>query len=190
MKLVLASQSPRRRQMIESLGLAPEICPAHIDEQALPNELPKAHVSRLAREKCWAVDRSGMVLAADTIVVVDQRILGKPRDYVDFCTMMSWLSGRTHQVMTGWHLRSPQGERSGVTETGVKFVQLTTAQIDAYWGSGEPADKAGGYGIQGWGGLFVESIEGDFNNVVGLPLQAVARGMAELGLDPWGLNAR
>lgn len=190
MKLVLASQSPRRRQMIESLGLNPDVQPADIDERVLPGETPIVHVTRLAREKCLAVDSDQMVLAADTIVVMGDEILGKPRNYADFCRMMQGLSGATHQVMTAWHLRTPIDQRHGIGTTQVTFDVLTAPQIDAYWHSGEPQDKAGGYGIQGWGGLFVRHIDGDFNNVVGLPLKGVAQAMAELGLDPWRLNAR
>ena len=190
MKLILASQSPRRRQMIESLGLQPKIQPADIDETPLAGEPPLPHVIRLARSKAQAIESKDRVLAADTIVVLGQRILGKPKDFADFYDMMRALSGQTHQVHTAWCLRHDQALTEGVGTTSVSFARLSDLQIQAYWDSGEPKDKAGGYGIQGMGGLFVERIEGDFNNVVGLPLREVAFALAKSGLNPWNLDAR
>ena len=190
MKLILASQSPRRRQMIESLGLEPEIQPADIDETPRVEEAPLPHVIRLARSKAQAIESKDRVLAADTIVVLGQQILGKPRDFEEFCDMMRALSGQTHQVHTAWCLRHDQALTEGVGSTSVTFATLSAPQILAYWNSGEPQDKAGGYGIQGMGGLFVERIEGDFNNVVGLPLREVAFALAKSGLNPWKLDAR
>ena len=190
MKLILASQSPRRRQMIECLGLKPDIQPADIDETPLVNEAPLPHVIRLARAKAQAIESKDRVLAADTIVVLGHRILGKPQDFEDFCDMMRALSGQTHQVHTAWCLRHDQVLTEGVGTTSVTFASLSDLQIQAYWDSGEPQDKAGGYGIQGMGSLFVERIEGDFNNVVGLPLREVAFALAKSGLNPWNLDAR
>lgn len=176
--------------MIESLGLQPEIRPADIDESPLPNEAPLPHVTRLARSKALAIQSKDRVLAADTIVVLSQQILGKPQDFGDFYGMMRALSGQTHQVHTAWCLRYDQELTEGVGTTSVTFATLSDLQIQAYWDSGEPQDKAGGYGIQGMGGLFVEQIEGDFNNVVGLPLREVAFALAQSGLNPWNLDAR
>lgn len=188
-ELTLASQSPRRLQMLQSLGLNPRVQPADIDETPWPDEPALAHVQRLARAKCEAIDHP-CVLAADTIVVCDEHILGKPTDADDFRGMMNQLSGRQHQVYTAWHLRHAAQHQFGVECTQVHFATLSPDMIEAYWASGEPADKAGGYGIQGWGGLLVERIEGDFNNVVGLPLKAVAQALAQIGLNPWRLDAR
>lgn len=187
MTLILASQSPRRRDMIRSLGIEPIIQPADIDETPLPGELPVPHVQRLARQKCLALGADQAVLAADTIVVVDQQILGKPADQQEFVQMMRLLSARWHQVYTAWHIQQGSRSVSDVECTEVRFCELTDQMIQAYWASGEPCDKAGGYGIQGWGGLFVEQIKGDFNNVVGLPLKSVAAGLAQIGINPWEL---
>ncbi len=187
MNLVLASQSPRRREMIQALGLTPVVQPADIDESVLPGEAPIPHVQRLARAKCAAI-AGECVLAADTIVVIDDKILGKPVDFADFQGMMQLLSGNTHQVYTAWHIQAADQHRCGVECTDVRFGVLSESMIQAYWDSGEPQDKAGGYGIQGWGGLLVEQIQGDFNNVVGLPLKTVAHALAELGINPWRLG--
>ena len=188
--LCLASQSPRRKELLAALGLEFSVQPADIDESPQPDEDVHALVERLAREKAEAVVFDGWVLASDTLVTVDNRALGKPESFDDFEKMMRDLSGREHQVLTSWHLTNGPSRRHGVEVTRVWFRDITAEQIAAYWASGEPQDKAGGYGIQGRGGLFVEKVEGDYSAVVGLPTQAVAYALASIGINPWRLNAR
>ncbi|MBY6019117.1 Maf family protein [Ferrimonas balearica] len=172
--LYLASSSPRRQQLLSQLGFDFEILTPDIDETPLPNEAPEKLVERLAREKAEAglalAKAPRPVLGSDTIVVLDGRILGKPRDRADALATLASLSGRRHQVMTAIALALPEGTRSQVITTQVEFCELSEAQIAAYWDSGEPADKAGSYGIQGLGGNFVRAIHGSYSAVVGLPL--------------------
>ncbi len=176
-ELVLASASPRRADLLSNLGVACRVEVANIDERLRPEEAPAQYVGRLAREKAEAVmarlaDRASIpVLAADTTVVIDSDMLGKPEDRIDALAMLARLSGRRHSVFTGVCLLVP-GEDAAieVVETEVQFVNLTRADCEAYIASGEPFDKAGGYGIQGLGGALVKAIHGSYSNVVGLPL--------------------
>ncbi|QSX29672.1 septum formation inhibitor Maf [Shewanella cyperi] len=181
MTLVLASQSPRRRELLLQAGLGRadfrfERVNPDIDETPLPDETPEAHVERLAREKALAglSLASGfeqpVVLGSDTIVVLDGRILGKPRDAEDACAMLSALSDREHQVMTAVAISDGNQTRSTVVQTKVRFSVLNEDDIRLYVASGEPLDKAGAYGIQGMGGAFVSAIDGSYSAVVGLPL--------------------
>lgn len=175
MTLVLASASPRRRELLRQLGVDYRCEPADIDESRLAGEKPADYVLRMAREKARAVaDRypgGGVaVLAADTSVVIDEDVLGKPVDHFDGLGMLARLSGRTHSVLTGICLLAGDECQSQVVETGVSFVQLTREQCEAYLATDEPWDKAGGYAIQGLAGAFVRAIEGSYSNVVGLPL--------------------
>jgi septum formation protein len=178
-RLVLASASPRRSELLRSVGLAFEVVPADIDETVRPGETPSVYVARLSQEKAAAVagrvDDRTVVLAADTTVDVDGRILEKPADDADARRMLHLLSGRTHLVHTGVTvLRSPQtgspGTATDVVETAVTFVELTDRTIDWYLSTGEHAGKAGAYGIQGAAGAFVERLDGSVTNVIGLPL--------------------
>ena len=171
MALILASGSPRRRALLEELGLDPVIRVPDIDETPLPNEEPAAHVERLAVEKGEAVSVSpgDLVISADTIVTIDGELLGKPQDDGHAATMLRRLSGRTHQVMTGVAVRSSGSIESFVEATTVHFSTLTDADIAWYVGTGEPSDKAGAYAMQGRGGAFVTAIEGSYDNVIGLP---------------------
>lgn len=171
MALILASGSPRRRALLEELGLDPIVRSPDIDETALPNEQPAAHVERLAIEKGQTVscDADDVVISADTIVTIDGQLLGKPTDDAHAAAMLRQLSGRTHQVMTGVALRSNGEVQSFVEATTVHFAELTNADIDWYVSTGEPADKAGAYAMQGRGGAFVTAIEGSYDNVIGLP---------------------
>jgi len=177
--LVLASASPRRRDLLGRLGLDFEVRPTGTDETPLPDEAPEAHVLRLAAAKARAAARPGeLVLGADTIVVVDGEILGKPGDDDEAGAMLRRLSGRAHEVWTGIALavRAENAEpelHSRSCRTVVRFRELSDADIDRYVATGEPADKAGAYGIQGGAAAFVESIDGDYDNVVGLPLGTV-----------------
>lgn len=198
--MILASQSPRRRELLEAAGFELTVVPASIDEARRAGEGPVALVERLAREKAAAVaDRLGdeaggePVVAADTIVWTDDgAVLGKPADDADAARMLRELSGRTHHVSTGVCLVAPGGERRSFVETtDVTFWELTDAQIEAYVKSGEPADKAGSYGIQGAGRMLVRGIRGDYENVVGLPVARLVRELSELlGADGDDLVAR
>ncbi|MCB1842618.1 MAG: septum formation inhibitor Maf [Halioglobus sp.] len=172
--LVLASASPRRHHLLQQLGVAFECCPADIDETPLRAETPEHYVQRLACEKARAVaQRLGdtrPVLAADTTVVLDDAILGKPQDYAEGLAMLARLSGREHRVMTALCLVYEGSEACCLVTTEVTFAALDLATCKAYLASDEPWDKAGGYGIQGLGGALVRSIHGSYSNVVGLPL--------------------
>lgn len=170
--VVLASASPRRRELLGRLGIAPLIRPADIDERVLPDESPEDHVARLAAAKSRATDApaGALVIAADTVVVADGVVLGKPLDVPGAIEMLRRLSGREHDVCTGVHVRRDGAEASSVTTTRVSFRELDEREILAYVGTGEPMDKAGAYGIQGAGGAFVESVSGSDSNVIGLPL--------------------
>jgi septum formation protein len=186
---VLASGSPRRRELLEGLGVRFAIRSADIDETPSPGEAPEAYVLRLAREKARAASRPGeVILAADTTVVIDGEILGKPLDDADAERMLRLLSGREHEVLTGVAvLDATEAGRgriaSGLARTAVRMAPLTREEIAWYAATGEPLDKAGAYAIQGLGSLFVEAVSGNYSNVVGLPIPTVYRLFAELGYD-------
>lgn len=173
MDLVLASQSPRRSELLRSAGISFRVQVADVDETPLPGEPAVEYVRRLARAKALAV-QGELVLGADTVVVVDGQILGKPVDREDAARMLRLLSGRSHQVITGICLA---GETVVVDHetTQVNFSSLSGKEISAYVGTGEPMDKAGAYAIQGFASCFVERIEGSYSNVVGLPVAMVYR---------------
>jgi septum formation protein len=180
MRLVLASASPRRAELLTAAGFAFDVLPVDVDERRRPGEPPADHVRRLASEKsARALERlSGssagvIVLGADTVVVIDSQILGKPRDDGDAAEMMRLLSGRSHQVMTGVSVRTTARELGGVDSSSVTFAPLTSAEIDWYVGTGEGRDKAGGYAIQGLAGRFIPRVEGSYSNVVGLPIALI-----------------
>ena len=171
--LILASASPRRRELLAQIGLACEVQPADIDETPRPGEPPADYVLRMAREKAWAIAErypGRVVLAADTTVVLDGEPLGKPADRAAGEGMLGRLSGRRHEVMTAICLASEAGFDSDLVVTEVEFVALDKALVDAYLDTEEPWDKAGAYGIQGMAAVFVKGIEGSYSNVVGLPL--------------------
>ena len=185
-RIALASASPRRRELLSQLEVDFVVVQAPIDEAVLPGEAAADYVLRLAKAKALAgflaQPQPLPTLGADTIVVVDGEILGKPQDQADFLRMMRLLSGRCHQVYTAVALcRDAVCEPQAVTvATDVWFGPMTEAQMLAYWQSGEPADKAGGYGIQGLGGRFIEKIQGSYFAVVGLPLFETAALLADL----------
>lgn len=176
-RLILASGSPRRRALLEDrLGLDVVVRPADIDESPKHGEAPAAMVQRLARRKVSAVeaDMEDLVVGADTVVIVDGEVLGKPEDDTRAERMLRALSGREHSVLTGVAVkRGPQGA-SGVDRTKVRFRRLGPAEIQWYVETGEPLDKAGGYAVQGIGGIFVEHLEGSETGVIGLPLARLA----------------
>ena len=174
-RLILASASPRRAALLDQLGATYTIEPAHVDESQVTGESPQAYVQRIAQEKARTVAArfpppSHVVLAADTSVVVDNSILGKPQDVDEAMAMLSRLSGRWHTVLTAVCLSSAHGTHCEVVATEVEFIALADAVCSAYLATTEPWDKAGAYGIQGLGGAFVRSIRGSYTNVVGLPL--------------------
>jgi len=185
-RLVLASQSPRRRELLGLLGLSLEVRPAHTDERRHPGEPPEAYVRRLAAEKADAVP-GALVLAADTAVVLGDEVLGKPRDPAEAREMLRALSGRDHRVLTGVCVRRGARRAEAVVATEVSFAALSEAQVDWYVATGEPLDKAGAYAVQGAGGAFVREIRGSVSNVVGLPLHETADLLRRLGVPlPWG----
>jgi septum formation protein len=170
--LTLASSSPRRRQLLEMLGIPVRVVPANILEVRRPVETPIDYVERLAREKALAV-RGRLVLGADTTVVVRDEILEKPADSADALRMLRKLQGRTHQVVTSVALVAGERIHQATDVTNVAFRRLDDDFLRAYITTGEPMDKAGAYGIQGYGAALVERIEGDFFGVMGLPLRLV-----------------
>ena len=176
-KLILASGSPRRRELLTAVGWEFEAITAGIDESVLAAEDPATYVQRLARTKAEAVAAklsNGLVLGADTTVVVDDQILGQPVDDRDAVRMLSLLNGKWHEVLTGVALVRVGGEsRVDYETTRVRFAQMSDREIDWYVATGEARGKAGAYGIQGAAGLFIEEIEGDYFNIVGLPMRLV-----------------
>jgi septum formation protein len=181
MRLVLASSSPRRRELLTAAGLAIEIDPADIDERPLPGEPPRAYVERLARAKAATVAArhpGRVIVAADTTVAVDEEILAKPEDAADAARMLTLLSGRSHHVFTGVAVARDAEIQSGVDASVVTMRPIGDEEIAAYISSGEPLDRAGGYAIQGGAARFVTGCQGAFDNVVGLPISLVQRLLA------------
>lgn len=195
-ELFLASASPRRRELLAQIAVPCVTQIASIDENPLPDEPAAAYVERLAREKA----RAGLlalggrddvvVLGADTAVVLDGRILGKPADFAESRAMLQALSGRSHQVMTAVALAGGGREAARVVSSEVSFRPISEAEIKAYWASGEPCDKAGSYGIQGLAAVFVSGLQGSYSAVVGLPLCETAELLGEFGIACWQLPAR
>ena len=186
MEVVLASASPRRLALLEQVGVQVRVCPADFEEEAGRAQSAREVVLRNALGKCRTVAaQTGdtiPVVAADTIVVIDEAILGKPHNALEAEAMLTSLSGRSHQVLTGVAVRYHGKELAQVCTTKVYFRQLTEAEIAAYVATGEPLDKAGAYGIQGKGAVLVEKIEGCYNNVVGLPLTMLYSMLKEIGV--------
>ena len=183
-RLTLASASPRRSEILRGLGLRFEIAPADIDESVRDQEEARAYVERLARHKAAVRRVAGtLTIAADTVVVVDADLLGKPIDAGDARGMLARLAGREHEVMTGVAVLDGNtgALRSSVVRSSVRIAPMSSSEIEWYVSTGEPLDKAGAYAIQGLGSLFVESVSGNYTNVVGLPVPALYRLVAELG---------
>jgi septum formation protein len=184
--VILASASPRRRELLTLVGIAHRVRPADIDETVPPGEAPEAHALRLAREKaaCVASDNpADLVIAADTIVVLDGDILGKPAGDDEARAMLARLSGRTHTVVTGMACMLEGRVSSGVESVQVTFRDLTAGEIDAYIETREPMDKAGSYGIQGYGATIVRRIDGDYFAVMGLSLVRLVELMKAVGVS-------
>ena len=184
--LSLASVSPRRRELLERIGVAHVVSAADIDETLQPEEAPADYVVRMACAKARAVRARGTelpVLAADTTVVIDGVILAKPRDRAEGLAMLGRLSGRTHHVLTAVALATASGIAFRLSASEVRMRAVTPEECAAYWDTGEPRDKAGGYAIQGRGALFIEHLSGSFSGVMGLPLYETGQLLAAAGLQ-------
>ncbi len=190
MTLYLASTSPRRRELLSQADIRFSVLDVAIDESQRPNELPASYVERLAKEKAEAGfasvenDGNAIVLAADTIVVLEDDILGKPSSEAEAKSMLRALSGRSHVVMTAFAIKTEEQIRVQRVNTTVFFRSIASKEIDWYWKTGEQQDKAGGYGIQSKGGIFVSAISGSYSTVVGLPLAEVIVALQSLGIEP------
>ena len=186
MAIVLASSSPRRADLLRAAGFSFTVDPVDVDESALPGETPEGHVRRLARAKAQAgLNRhpERTVLGADTVVVVDGRILGKPRDAAEAAAMLTALSGRVHHVFTGVAVARSGIVRDAVDVSAVTFAPMPPDEIAAYVASGEPLDKAGAYAIQGWASRYINRLEGSYSGVVGLPVAVVHQLLITLSPD-------
>ncbi len=191
-RVILASASPRRRDLLTLVGIEHEVRPADIDESLLPGETPAAHAERLARTKARTIatrEPDAVVIAADTIVVVDGQVLGKPRDERDARAMLQSLSGRTHTVLTAIAVARAARMESAVESVDVTFRPLTADEIVSYIATGEPMDKAGAYGIQGYGATIVERVDGDYFSVMGLGLRRLTDLLERIGA-PYRFQAR
>lgn len=186
--LCLASASPRRRELLEQIGVPHIVISAEVDESALPGEAPHEYVQRIARNKAHSIWTQGSrlpVLAADTTVVLDGSMFGKPRDRDHALEMLARLSGRTHEVLTAVALANAQGIALRVSVSAVKFRVLTAVECAAYWETGEPEDKAGAYAIQGFAAVFIEAVNGSYSGVMGLPLFETAELLRSADLPCW-----
>jgi septum formation protein len=185
LRVILASQSPRRRELLTLVGITHDVRPADIDETYLPGERPGEHAERLARRKAEVIaarEPGALVIGSDTIVVVDGDVLGKPVDEREAARMLARLGGRSHTVITALAVAWRGETHSAVEEVGVTFHPLTAAEIAAYIATGEPMDKAGAYGIQGYGATLVARVDGDYFAVMGLSLQLLIRVLRSLGI--------
>jgi len=180
--------SPRRRELLAQIGVPYIVVGAHIDETVRPGERPRDYVTRMAREKALAVRERGEalpVLAADTTVVLDDVIYGKPRDREEGIAMLQRLSGRLHEVLTAVAVADARGVDLRLNASSVRFRSLTPEECNAYWETGEPRDKAGGYAVQGAAAVFIESLSGSYSGVMGLPLFETAELLRAAGIAYW-----
>lgn len=187
MKFILASSSPRRRELLASIGVDFEVIPSHVPEVHQEGEAPEEYVARLSRDKAHAVASthpSRWVIAADTTVFLGDQVLEKPFDAADAARMLATIAGKTHIVYTGVTLLNGDYCDTRVAETEVRVLPLTADDIEWYVRTGEPLDKAGAYGVQGIGGMFIDSIHGNYTNVVGLPLATLFQMLRRAGIDP------
>jgi septum formation protein len=187
----LASASPRRRELLRQIGVAVRVLETCVDETSLPGEAPDCYVTRLACAKAeagWsrrAREAAAPVLAADTAVIVANAILGKPKDQPDAARMLARLAGRSHEVLTAVALRSDAGVESRLSRSVVSFRDISAAEAERYWCSGEASDKAGGYGIQGFGAVFISELRGSYSGVMGLPLYETGQLLDAAGVARW-----
>lgn len=189
MRFILASASPRRRELLESIGLAFDVMPSNVAEIHEPGEAPEEYVARLARDKAHALaiaHPSRWVIAADTTVLLGDQLLEKPEDAADAVRMLSTIAGKTHVVYTGVTIENASHDYTDtrVAESEVRMLPLSPADIEWYVRTGEPLDKAGAYAVQGIGAMFIDSIHGSYTNVVGLPLATLFLMLRRAGLDP------
>ena len=189
MRFILASSSPRRRELLASIGVEFDVLPSQIPEEHQPGEAPEEYVARLSREKANAVATqhpSHWVIAADTTVLLGDQLLEKPLDEHDAARMLSLIAGRTHVVYTGVTLQNVERkyQETRVAESEVRMLPLPPEDVEWYVRTGEPMDKAGAYAVQGIGAWFIEAIEGSYTNVVGLPLSTLFNMMRRAGIDP------
>lgn len=187
MKLLLASASPRRAELLRQVGIEFDVAAQDVDESVLAGESPRAYVARVSALKAGSANAGDdtIVLAADTVVVIDGEILGKPVDRGSAYAMLDRLSGTSHQVLTALALRRGEQRVACTVAADVTLRALDSATIERYIDTAEPFDKAGGYGVQGIAGIFVERVEGSYTAVVGLPLAETEEALAELGFDTW-----
>ena len=191
MKFILASASPRRRELLASIGLDFDVLPSHVPEVHQDGEAPEEYVARLSRDKADALANeypNRWVIAADTTVLLDEQLLEKPANKADAMRMLGMIAGRTHVVYTGVTLENVERKYrdTRVAESEVRMLPLSDEDIEWYIGTGEPLDKAGAYAVQGIGAMFIESIHGSYTNVVGLPLATLFQMLRRAGLDPLG----
>ncbi len=187
-KLVLASASPRRFELLKQIGIEAVKHPVDIDETPLALEPPEVYVERLSRTKAeqgLKLNPGNSVLGSDTVVVVSGEILGKPKNKADFQRMMALYSGQEHHVLTGVALANEHNTFYRLNQTLVKFREISDFELERYWQTGEPLDKAGGYGIQGKAAVFIESITGSHSGVMGLPLAETAELLEQAGFELW-----
>ncbi|MHB8811931.1 MAG: Maf family protein [Steroidobacteraceae bacterium] len=186
--ICLASISPRRRELLAQIGVPHRVVAAHVDESLQPTEAPADYVARLARLKATTVRQRGEilpVLAADTTVVLEGSVYGKPSGRADGLAMLAALAGRTHQVLTAVALATTSGVALRLNCSSVRFRDIGHAEMEAYWETGEPRDKAGGYAIQGYGAAFIAELSGSYSGVMGLPLLETAELLREAGIGYW-----
>jgi septum formation protein len=194
--IYLASESPRRRELLQQIGVSFRLVGTAVDEAVLAGESPPAYVARLAAAKAdagWQSCREAQpapVLAADTAVILDGKILGKPADRRDAEGMLEQLSGRTHEVLTAIALRTAAGHSSRISRSEVNFRAIAAGEARAYWETGEPRDKAGAYAIQGRAAVFVADLRGSFSGVMGLPLFETAELLSDAGIPYWNASGK
>lgn len=190
MDMILASGSPRRKELLTQMGLSFRVLVSDADETVDPGLPPADRVALISRRKADAVARqvgaAPLVIAADTLVALDGAVMGKPHSRDEAVQMLSALQGKTHQVYTGLTLQRGERSQTHVECTAVTFRPMTAAEVEAYADTGEPMDKAGAYGIQGLGGMFVEGIQGDYFNVMGLPICALGTALKTFGVEVMG----
>ncbi len=189
MRFILASSSPRRRELLTSIGVDFDAVPSHVPEEHQPGEAPEEYVARLSRDKANAVAAkhpSQWIIAADTTVLLGDQLLEKPLDHADAARMLTLIAGRTHVVYTGVTLQNldRQYSETRVAESEVRMLPLSERDVEWYVATGEPLDKAGAYAVQGMGAMFIDSIHGSYTNVVGLPLAMLFQMMRKVGIDP------
>ncbi len=185
-KIILASQSPRRKKILEQIGLEFTVAVSDFDETKIKFKTPQEMVEKLSFEKAKMIAQKypkAIIIGADTTVIFQKEIIGKPKSKADAFRILRLLSGNTHEIVTGFTVIKGKKSVTKHVISKVRFKKMTEAEIKAYVETGDPMDKAGGYGIQEKGGLFMENIEGDYFNVVGLPIFAVARALKQFGVD-------